>query len=77
MFVFTGIVRIAICFTSAAMTEFSGIPAYTPLMVNKFVHKALRNYLEKVGPGDDDYLFASKKTGKPVTIHEVSWPYER
>ena len=31
MFVFEGIVRIAICFTSAAMTEFSGILAYTPL----------------------------------------------
>ena len=32
------------------------------LMVNKFVHKALKNYLEKVRPGDDDYLFASRKT---------------
>ena len=33
------------------------------LMVNKAVFKALRNYLEKVSPEDNDYLFAS--------IHEL------
>ena len=42
------------------------------LMVNKAVHKALRNYLEKVRPGDDDYLFASRKTREPLTIQAVN-----
>jgi integrase len=42
------------------------------LMVNKAVHKALRNYLEKVRPRDDDYLFASRKTREPLTIQAVN-----
>jgi integrase len=42
------------------------------LMVNKPVHKALRNYLDKVRPGDDDYLFASRKSQKPLTIQAVN-----
>ena len=42
------------------------------LMVNKFVHKALQNYLEKVRPEDDDYLFASRKTKEPLTIQAVN-----
>ncbi len=42
------------------------------LMVNKFVHKALKNYLEKVRPTDSDYLFASKKTGEPLTVQAVN-----
>ena len=42
------------------------------LMVNKSVHKALRNYLEKVRPGDGDYLFASHKTGEPLGIQAVN-----
>lgn len=31
------------------------------LMVNKAVHKALKRYLEKVEPDDEDYLFKSRK----------------
>ena len=42
------------------------------LMVNKSVHKALRNYLEKVRPGDGDYLFSSRKTGESLTIQAVN-----
>lgn len=42
------------------------------LMVNKAVHKALRSYLEKVQPRDDDYLFASRKTREPLTIQAVN-----
>ncbi len=42
------------------------------LMVNKSVHKALRNYLEKVRPGDNDYLFASRKTKEPLSIQAVN-----
>ena len=42
------------------------------LMVNKFVHKALRNYLEKGRPGDNDYLFASRKTKEPLSIQAVN-----
>lgn len=42
------------------------------LMVNKAVHKALRNYLEKVRPQDDDYLFASRKTREHLTIQAVN-----
>ena len=32
-------------------------------MINKTVYKALQNYLENIQPGDDDYVFASKKGG--------------
>jgi integrase len=42
------------------------------LMVNKPVHRALRNYLHEVRPDDDDYLFASRKTQKPLTIQAVN-----
>jgi integrase len=38
------------------------------LMVNKTVHRALRNYLEKTRPDDEDYLFASQKGNAPITI---------
>jgi len=31
------------------------------LVVNKTVYKALRHYLDKVQPDDEDYLFASRK----------------
>jgi len=31
------------------------------LVVNKAVHKSLKNYQEKVQPGNNDYLFASRK----------------
>ncbi|MGO9375212.1 MAG: tyrosine-type recombinase/integrase [Syntrophobacteraceae bacterium] len=42
------------------------------LMVNKFVHKAIRGYLEKVRTDDDDYLFASRKTKAPLSIQAVN-----
>jgi integrase len=42
------------------------------LMVNKSVHKALKDYLQKVHPEDDDYLFASRKTRAPLTIQAVN-----
>jgi len=42
------------------------------LMINKSVHKALRNYLEKVRAGDNDYLFASRKTKEPLSIQAVN-----
>lgn len=42
------------------------------LMVNKAIHKALRSYLEKVRPGNDDYLFSSRKTREPLTIQAVN-----
>ena len=42
------------------------------LMVNKAVHKALRNYLETVQPNDDDYLFPSRQgSQKPLTVQRV------
>lgn len=42
------------------------------LMVNKPVYKALKNYLEKVDPGDDDFLFLSRKGKEPLTIQAVN-----
>ena len=42
------------------------------LMVNKSVYKCLRNYLEKVAPDDNDYLFASRKTKDPLTVQAVN-----
>ncbi len=37
------------------------------LVVNKAVHKSLKNYLEKVQPRNSDYLFASRKGNKATT----------
>lgn len=42
------------------------------LMVNRSVHRALALYLKDVDPGNEDWLFASRKTGKPLTIHAVN-----
>jgi integrase len=42
------------------------------LMINGTVHKALKNYFEKVAPNDDDFLFASRKTKKPLVIQAVN-----
>lgn len=42
------------------------------LMVNKTVHKALKLYLGEVQPDDDDYLFASRKTRKPLLVQSVN-----
>lgn len=42
------------------------------LMINKPVYKALKDYLLKLNPGDDDYLFASRKGKQPLTISSVN-----
>ena len=42
------------------------------LMVNKPVYKALRNYLEKVNPDDEDFLFPSRKSNEPIMIQAVN-----
>jgi len=42
------------------------------LMVNKPVYKVLRNYLEKVDPGDDDFLFTSRKRKTPLLVPSVN-----
>jgi len=42
------------------------------LMVNKAVFKALRNYLERLAPDDNDYVFASRKGKNPLTVQAVN-----
>jgi len=42
------------------------------LMVNKSVHKAIQNYIEQLKPDDDDYLFASYKTKKPIKVQSLN-----
>ena len=42
------------------------------LLVNKAVHKVLRNYLDAVQPNEQDFLFASRKTKKPLTVQAVN-----
>jgi integrase len=42
------------------------------LVVNKTVHKALRNFLDKVQPADDDYLFDSRKGNYHLQSQAVS-----
>ena len=42
------------------------------LVVNKAVHKSIKNYLEKVQPPNSDYLFASRKGNKAITIQAVN-----
>ncbi|MDL1969152.1 MAG: tyrosine-type recombinase/integrase [Deltaproteobacteria bacterium] len=42
------------------------------LMINKTVYKALRIFLENAGPDDGEYLFASRKTKRPLTIQSVN-----
>jgi len=42
------------------------------LMINKAVYKAMRNYLEKVDPDDEDFLFASRKSKEPLLIQAVN-----
>ena len=42
------------------------------LMINKTVYKALRIFLEKDLLNNEEYLFASKKTKKPLTIQSVN-----
>ncbi len=42
------------------------------LMVNRSVHRALIQYLKEAEPADEDWLFPSRKTGKPLTIQAVN-----
>ena len=42
------------------------------LRVNKPVFKSLKNYLEKVNPDDEDFLFASRKSNKAIVIQAVN-----
>ena len=42
------------------------------LMVNKSVYKALKNYLDKINPDDEDFLFASRKSKEPLVIQAVN-----
>ena len=42
------------------------------LMINKKVHQSLKTFFETVNPDDDDYLFASRKSGKPLTVPSVN-----
>lgn len=42
------------------------------LMVNKTVHKILRQYLEETRPDDEEYLFKSRKgDNRPLTVSSV------
>jgi integrase len=43
------------------------------LMINKSVHKVLKQYLEEVKPSDEDYLFQSRNgNNKPLTRETVN-----
>ena len=45
---------------------------YNILMVNKYVYKALRNYLEKFDLDDEDYLFPSRKRKNHLLVPSVN-----
>ena len=42
------------------------------LKINEPVFKSLHTYIDAFGPDDNDYLFASRKSGKPLTIPSVN-----
>lgn len=42
------------------------------LMVNKSVHKAIKNFLEQMQPESDAFLFASQKGRGPLTLQAVN-----
>jgi integrase len=42
------------------------------LVINKTVYKAIRNYLEKLKPHDEDYLFKSRKGNGPISIQAAN-----
>lgn len=42
------------------------------LVINKAVYKAIRNYMEKLKPHDEDYLFKSRKGDGPISIQAVN-----
>jgi len=42
------------------------------LVMNKSIHKSMQIYLEKIKPSDDDFLFASRKGRRSVTVQCVN-----
>lgn len=42
------------------------------LMINKMVFKSLQNYLDEIDPDENDYIFSSRKGGKPLSIPSVN-----
>jgi integrase len=43
------------------------------LVINKAVHGAIKRFLKEIVPGDDDYIFKSRKgTNNPITIQAVN-----
>jgi integrase len=42
------------------------------LMVNNSLYKTIRSYSEIINPDNEDYLFASRKTQRPLTIQAVN-----
>ncbi len=42
------------------------------LVINKIVHKALKNYFIKIEPNDGAFLFVSRKGDKPITTASVN-----
>ena len=42
------------------------------LVMNKSIHKSLQTYLEKIKPSNDDFLFASRKGKRSITIQCVN-----
>lgn len=42
------------------------------LMINKAVHKAIKNFLEQMQPESDEFLFSSQKGRGPLTIQAVN-----
>src|SRR3989337_4539912 len=45
---------------------------YNILVINKCVHKAIRNYLEKVDLDDEDYLFPSRKRKNKLLLPSLN-----
>jgi len=42
------------------------------LMVNKTVYKSLKNFLQKINPDDEDYLFESRKGKRPLSVSSLN-----
>ncbi len=41
-------------------------------MINKTVYKSLQNYLEKISPDADAFLFSIRKGGAPLSVPSVN-----
>ena len=42
------------------------------LMINNAVHRSLKNYREKLNPGEEAYLFSSRKGSAPLSVPSVN-----